>query len=137
MCKIFFYEMNIPDNKRKLFKLKNNNDKKNNISDKSSLAKITSNDLHIHVYKYHSPDYHFGKGKTIEVLVMDKNKLIMKSYFGTLGTINDFYNFIRMILPQKKISKIKIEGKEIDKNDERTLSSFGIRDNFTCYVEFE
>ena len=134
MAKIFFYEMNIPENKRNLFQLIINGEIID-ISDKSSLGKKNITDLsNIVVNRVDILPGFKPIGKIIEVLFMKNNEIIIKVNFGTLDTINSLYNFVRNNYP-KKISKIKIKGKEINKNDERTLSSVGIRDNFTCYIE--
>ena len=134
MCKIFFYEMKIPENKRKLFLLTWNGIQIY-FYDESSLAKkgITNESI-ICVQKYRSFYIKLDVGKTITAFVIHNNEEIMKENVGTLTQIKKLYNFI-MTNRSIKILKIKINGKEIDKNDERTLSSIGIRDNFYCYVE--
>lgn len=134
MCKILFYEMKIPENKRKLFLLTWNGIQIY-FYDESSLAKkgITNESI-ICVQKYRSFYIKLDVGKTITAFVIHNNEEIMKENVGTLTQIKKLYNFI-MTNRSIKILKIKINGKEIDKNDERTLSSIGIRDNFYCYVE--
>jgi hypothetical protein len=135
MCKIYFNEMKIPENKKKLFKL-TISEIEINIYDESSLAqKGIVNGQYIYVEEYCSLYYKIGVGKTITAFIIYNNKEIFKVNVGTLSQIKNLYNYYIMTNISKKILKIKINGKEIDKNDERTLSSIGIRDNFYCYVE--
>ena len=75
-------------------------------------------------------------GKYLKVLVKDKNNnLILEAFAGTLETISLFYNYLINGCPYLNITKIKINQKEIQKNDERTFSSIGIRDDFIVNIE--
>ena len=76
--------------------------------------------------------------KNLEVLIKDENGIIAQRPAGTLQTVKAFYLDIdENIFKCKNLSvkKIKINGKEIHKDDESTLSSIGIRENFICNIE--
>ena len=135
MIKIFFFEINVPDNKREYFCLLYNSNRLN-FHDKSTLKEkgIVGN-CTITVIKNDTLYYKFGDGKTLQVIIKDKNKEIYKTVVGTLQTIEDFYNKLSNEFPRFDFLKIEINGKEFLKNDRRTFSSVGIRDDFTCYVE--
>ena len=63
---------------------------------------------------------------------LKKNNNI-KIGIGTLNTINDFEYKLRLISNNGKIIIIKINGEEIQNNGKnKTFSSLGIRENFTC-----
>ena len=137
MIKIIFNELFIPENQRKeyyfLF-----NVYKLNFYDKSTLEQKLKDGFGIEFYKSNDLCTNLRNGKNLEVLIRDRNKIIGKGIAGTLQTIKDFYldidenNFkCNNIL----LKNIKINGKELQKDDERTFSSIGIRENFICDVE--
>ena len=133
MIKIFFFEINVPDNKREFFCLLYNSNRLN-FHDKSTLKeKGIKGNCTITVHKNDSLYYNFRDGKTLQVIIKDKNKEIYKSV-GTLQTIENFCDELSNNLPKVDFL-IKINGKEFLKNDKRTFSSVGIRDDFICYVE--
>ena len=135
MSKILFNEINVPENNRNDFILLFNGSEVN-ISEKSSLEKNNIiNGMSFSVIRRNMLDFKFCEGKIMEVLIIYKNNIKDKTYVGTLVKVKDFYDRITIFFPNIKISKITINGKEIEKNDERTLSSIGIRDNFSCYIE--
>ena len=69
----------------------------------------------------------------MNVLLKNKNNNNKKIDIGTLNTINDFEYKLRLISNNGKIIIIKINGKEIQNNyKNKTFSSLGIRENFTC-----
>lgn len=85
------------------------------------------------------------KGKTLEVLIkIDCKNFDIKLCADILEKINEFYKSISLKIKYEvfagdiNIKKITINGKEIKKNDERTLfSSLEIRENCICKIETE
>ena len=131
MIKILLCEINIPENKARYFSFLFNGQKLN-IFDESSL-------IQKNIYIGHSilviDNRNIGfiiQGKILNVLLKKKNNNI-EIDIGTLNTINDFENELGLIPNNGKIIIIKINGKEIQNNDKnKTFSSLGIRENFTC-----
>ena len=134
MIKILFNKTNIPQSKGEEFYTILYNGCTVSLQDKSTLNDKNIHDGALfHVIQKMSI-CRIGNGKTLEVYIKENNNLICKTMAGTLQTIKDFnYN---LFIDFPKIKRIvNINGKEYDKNDERTFSSIGIRDNFTCNVE--
>jgi hypothetical protein len=136
MKNLFFNKMNIPECERTNFdflydgkKLDANDDIFiNKIKDPSKSPSITV----LNFYNSHS--LYGYKGKNIIALININGRLIAERIFGTLELIKNVYKSIEntYILD---ILKFKINGKEIQKDDERTLSCMGIREEFTCDIE--
>jgi hypothetical protein len=57
--------------------------------------------------------------------------------FGILNSIKYVKDSILNSLAGKKIKQIKIENKVIEEGDIRSLYSLGIKNDFTCFVEYE
>ena len=134
MIKIICFVLNIPEkiNKRNYFFLFNGNKLK--IDDKITLEDKMFQDGN--VIKVIRAKQFSCNGKYLKVLVKDKNNnLILEAFAGTLETISLFYNYLINNYPYLNITKIKINQKEIQKNDERTFSSIGIRDDFIVNIE--
>lgn len=135
MIKILFNSTNIPQsNVENLYTILYNSHKIS-LHDKSTLNdKNILDGANFHVILKESAFYKIMTGKTIEVYIKENNELIYKTIAGTLQTIKSFNYHITIHFPLiKRI--VNINGKIYDKNDERTFSSIGIRDNFTCNVE--
>ena len=76
-------------------------------------------------------------GKQLKVSLKNKNNPLLEIKTGTLEQIKSFYcNLEQNILSNKKIKKVIIKGKAIDKKDESTFASYGIRNDFTCNILF-
>ena len=56
---------------------------------------------------------------------------------GTLQQINKFYLQLEQILPNFIIKEVKVENQKLERNDERTFSSIGIRDDFICFIKYK
>ena len=54
-----------------------------------------------------------------------------------LNSIIDLKELILNYLGKKKIKKLKIENNVIEEGDIRSLFSLGIKNDFTCFVEYE
>ena len=76
-------------------------------------------------------------GKQLKVSLKNKNNPLLEIKTGTLEQIKTFYcNLEQNILSNKEIKKVIIKGKAIDKKDESTFASYGIRNDFTCNILF-
>jgi hypothetical protein len=143
MVKIFFNEIKIPEINRKYFILNCNgiNGDRLDFDDKCILEKSSLNrgdysDIYVLELKN---KYLEINGKILKANIYSKNELILKFLVGTLGRIKDFYSDLEYSLPGWEhiiLKKVEINGKELKKDDNRTFSSFGIRENFNCYIEF-
>ena len=139
MINLFFNKEYIPECERKNFnflyggeKLDVNDDIiKNKIKDPSKFPLITVYNNSHSLYGYN--------GKNIIALIKINGNLIATRIFGTLELIKNFYKSIEnsYCLDILNILKFKINGKEIKKDDERTLSCIGIREEFTCDIEYK
>ena len=136
MINLFFNKAYIPKCQRQNFvflyegkKLEVNDDiLKNKIKNPSKNPSITV------LYFSDSYSLYGYKGKNIIALININGRLIAKRIFGTLELIKNFYESIENSYVLD-ILKFKINGKEIQKDDERTLSCMGIREEFTCDIE--
>ena len=64
------------------------------------------------------------------------NKSQESESIGILNSIKDLKRIAQTTLGEKKIKKLKIENKVIEEGDIRSLFSLGIKNNFTCFVEY-
>ena len=138
MANLFFNKMYIPECERENFNFiyegstldVNDEILKNKIKVQSKFPSIT-------VYYWSNSNSLYGhKGKNIGALIYINGRLIAKRIFGTLELIKNFYKGIENSYCLD-ILKFKINGKEIQKDDERTLSCMGIREEFTCDIEYK
>ena len=77
----------------------------------------------------------FPPRKIIQVIILVKDKNIVKTENITRFNSIQTLIFDIEIKIKSKIKKLWIEDKEINLNDEKTISSLGINDNFICVVE--
>ena len=77
-------------------------------------------------------------GKRIGLKIYNKETLIFDIMIGTLNTIECLYRFLEetYFVNNKKIEKLEIGGQELIRDDKRTFSSIGIRNDFICNIEF-
>ena len=77
-------------------------------------------------------------GKRIGLKIYNKETLIINIMIGTLNTIESLYRILEetYFFNNKKIEKLEIGGQELKKDDKRTFSSMGIRNDFICNIEF-
>lgn len=138
MINIYFNKMNIPECQRKYFhffcdsqELDINDDiLKNKIKHPSEISSIR-------VYYWSNSHSLYGsEGKNIIALIYINGRQIGNRVFGTLELIKNVYKSLE-ISYLLDILKFKINGKEIQKDDDRTLSSMGIREDFTCDIELK
>ena len=102
MIKIFFYEMNIPENKAEYFSFLFNAEELNIFDDYSLIKKYISNMSLIAVIE----NRNIGsiiQGKILNVLLKNKNNNNIKINIGTLNTINNFENRLRFNYKNKII----------------------------------
>jgi hypothetical protein len=142
LIKIFFNQMKIPQNfwQNHFFMY---NGKKLDNHDKSSLSEKGIGELNsISAFEI---GLNAGKpeGKIMKVIVKEKKdkedyKIFANSITGTLEKISSFYDQISLLLGERKsIIKMIINNREVQKDDESTFSSNGIRENFICFIEFK
>ena len=143
LIKIFFNHMKIPQNFRENSYYFRYNGNELSIYEQSSLTKNgLKNESNINVFE-NSSDFSSPEGKIMEVIIKGKKdkedyKVITNSIAGTLQEIRHFYDQISVLLGERKsIIKMIINDKEIQKDDKSTFSSNGIRENFTCFIEFK
>ena len=135
MAKIYFNLINVPKYKiKENFSLFYNNEKLD-FNDESTIE--SKNILYgANITVYHLGQLtNFSKGKFLKVLIKAKKEEI-NTFIGTLSTIKGFYLKNNLESFGSSIT-MKINGKEYSKDDERTFSSIGIRDNFICYLEIK
>ena len=74
------------------------------------------------------------RGKKLKVSIMNQDG---ETYIGTLNQIKElFYILKNNFYPNKNIDSVTIKEKKIMKDDERTFSSIGIRNDFICNINF-
>ena len=135
MFKMFFQENKIVENGKKYYKFLLDSNTLN-INDDSPIGKIfNTNGKTIIVDKI--KEVKIIKGKELKVTVKNKRKKITETTIGTLNQIKDLYLRLEQDMTNGKIiQRMSQRGKEIRRDDERTFSSIGIRDDFTCVIHF-
>jgi len=76
-------------------------------------------------------------GKIVIAKIIYNNKSEESEPIDTLNSIKDLKEIAQKTLIKKKIKKLKIENKVIEEGDIRSLFSLGVKNNFTCFVEYE
>ena len=77
----------------------------------------------------------FGK---IVVATIKYNKKILSSIkIGLLNSVKDLITEAEILNPSKKLKKLKIGNKAIERDDVMSLFSLGIKNNFTCFAEYD
>ncbi len=81
-----------------------------------------------------------SKGKMLVAIIKNENDILINKFTGTLQNIKNFYKELKAELYGYRYklmgNPIIIPGEiELKEDDERTFSSFGIRENFTCKVK--
>ena len=71
------------------------------------------------------------------VKIKYNKKSVISESIGILNSIKNLKELILDSLGEKKIKILKIENKVIEESDIRSLYSLGIKNDFTCYVEYE
>lgn len=142
LIKIFFNQMKIPQNFWKNYSFRYN-DEEFDIHDKSSISVRGIKELSSIKTLEIGLNIRNPEGKIMEVIVKGKKdkedyKILANSNIGTLEKISSFYEKMSILLGDRKsIIKMIINGREVQKDDESTFSSNGIRENFTCFIEFK
>ena len=134
MLKMFFQESKILEKAKHHYKITYDSEPLN-FNDDSPIGDIFKADGSIaYVDQIVIPDV---QGKQLKVSLKNKNKSLLEIKAGTLEQIKSFYsNLENNYFSSKKIKKVIIKGKPINKNDENTFASKGIRNNFTCNILF-
>jgi len=76
-------------------------------------------------------------GKMVMVKIKYNKKREISESIGILNSIKNLKDLILISLGEKKIKKLKIENNEIEEGDIRSLYSLGIKNDFTCSIEYE
>ena len=106
-------------------KLKN---KTNNLSfyDSSQILVFKKKDLEDGIHP---------NGKILDVRFNVNNETILNTKIGTLNMIKNLIYLLKFYDPEiKSIKSFKISGINYEQNDDKTLSSYGIRENFVCEI---
>ena len=135
MFKMFFQDNKVLEKGKKYYKFTFNSDTLN-INDDSPIGTLFNSDgktIDVDIRKNENSI----KGKELEVKIKNKGKITQKIPIGTLNQIKSLYFKIEQNYSDgKQIKNIFTKNIEIKNNDERTFSSRGIRNNFTCTVIF-
>ena len=134
MLKIFFQESKILEKAKKHYRITYDS-KELNLNDDSLIGDIIIYDGAI--VNVDQIEEKYVQGKQLKVSLKNKNNPLLDVKTGTLETIKSFYyNLETNILSNKKIKKVIIKGKAINKDDESTFASYDIRNDFTCNILF-
>jgi len=137
MIKMFFFESKIPEKAKNNYKILFNGSPLN-FNDMFTLGMKGIYDLsNILVIKL-KDNFVSLKGKEIKAQIYNKENLIITLNLGTLNTIEHFYYYVKNNLPNwgdLKLYKLQIGDHELKKDDKRTFSSIGIRNNFICNID--
>jgi len=134
MIKMFFQESKILEKAKYHYKITYDSEPLN-FNDDSPIGDIFKADGSIaYIDQIVKPDV---QGKQLKVSLKNKNNSLLEIKAGTLEQIKSFYrNLENNYFSSKKIKKVIIKGKPINKNDENTFASYGIRNDFTCNILF-
>ena len=91
----------------------------------------------ITIYEYNIFSRKFLFGKVVEAKIKYNKKINQSESIGILNSIKDLKQLILTSLGKNKIKILKIENKAIEEGDIRSLFSLGIKNDFTCFVEYE
>jgi len=135
MFKMFFQDNKVLEKGKQYYKFTFNSDTLN-INDDSPIGTLFNSDgktINVDIRKNENSI----KGKELEVKIKNKGKITQKISIGTLNQVKSLYFKIEQSYSDgKQIKRIFTKDFEIKKDDERTFSSRGIRNNFTCTVIF-
>lgn len=136
MFNMFFQEINVLGKGQKFYRFLLNSTSLD-VDDDSPLGDIFNSDgKTIIVDKIKELDNDI-KGKKLEVEVQNERKKLSGTSIGTFNQIKELYlELERKYSKGKIIQRITIKGKEIIRDDERTLFSINVRDNFKCNIHF-
>jgi len=134
MLKMFFQESKILEKGKPHYRITYDSITLN-FNDESPIGDIFKYDGAIAIVDKIEENY--AQGKQLKVFLKNKNKSLLEITTGTLEQIKSFYyNLEQNFLNNKKIKKVIIKGKAINKDDESTFASCGIRKDFTCNILF-
>ena len=138
MIKIYLFESDIPEKYKNKFCFTYNAESLNindtlslsqkGFSDSSIIKVIEMNDI------YNKDNI---KGKILKATFTKKKEIIKTCYIGTLTQVKDLFSLLHDLPNSEIIQNIKIKGKIFENDEIRTLSSFGIRDDFICEILFQ
>ena len=139
MIKIYLFEENIPEkHKNKFFFIYDTNSL--NINDTLSLSQKGINDqsiIKVIEMNIVGNDKVIIKGKKLKATFKKKKEIIKTCYIGTLNQVEDLFSHLNDLPNSKDIINIKIKEKIFENDETRTLSSFGIRNDFICEILYQ
>ena len=74
-------------------------------------------------------------GRIVNVEIIFNTKISASKSIGILNSVKFLKGIVHPLLDEKKIKKLKIGNKVIEEDDNMSLSSLGIQNDFTCFVE--
>ena len=89
------------------------------------------------LFVVHEALYSILFGKIVMAKIIYNNNYKESEPIGILNSIKDLKGIAQNTLIEKKLKKLKIETKIIEEGENRSLFSLGVKDNFTCFVEYE
>jgi hypothetical protein len=104
-------------------------------NDDSKLSRKFGKDQLIYIIDYSNMGCGFKDFKEFKAIILVKDKNIVKTtkvcrFYSIDGLISNIENILN-----SKIKTLFIEDKKIDLNNEETIASLGIKDDFICTVE--
>ena len=138
MIKIYLFESDIPEKYKNKFCFTYNAES-HNINDTLSLSQKGFSDSSIIKVIEMNDIYNKDniKGKILKATFTKKKEIIKTCYIGTLNQVKDLFSLLHDLPNSEIIQNIKIKGKIFENDEIRTLSSFGIRDDFICEILFQ
>lgn len=132
MIKVLKFEFKYKDD---AFYLYNDEKLKDNDNSKLSQKMYNSQNVRITIIDSSSLKCGFGTRKIIKAIILVKDKNIVKT-----TNVERFYSINYLISKiedsiNSKIKSLYIEDKQINLNNEKTIASLGIKDDFICTVE--
>jgi len=105
--------------------------KKNDHMDDSSIFNKTI------IINDHNPLYYNILGKTILVTIKINKKEQSSIVIGILNSVKNLIIEAQKIITTRKLKKLKIGNRVIEKDDTMSLFSLGIKNDFTCFAEYD
>ena len=139
MIKIYLFESDIPEKYKNKFCFTYNAETLN-INDTLSLSQKGFKEqsrimvIEINIVGNNKDNI---KGKELKATFKKQKKIIKTCYIGTLNQVKDLFSHLNDLPNSKDIINIRIKGKIFENDETRTLSSFGIRNDFICEIGFK
>ena len=105
-------------------------------NDKRKIREVFHNYEKILSIKVTNPPYILGKTVVINIFYTEKN---IEHWIFEIGLLNSINYVIKKVesFYYRKVKKLFVIGKELNRNDDRCLLEIGIKENFNCLIELE